>query len=173
MALSDKLISAFNDQINLEFVSAYAYLGMSTWCDEQELSGFARWLRAQAGEETSHAYKFIRFLLDRDARVELHDIRATTTRYGSVLDVYESALAHERTVTAAIGELYALATEERDYASLPLLNWFTDEQIEEEATVRQIVADLVRVSNDSAALMLLDREIAARDHGGGGADGTV
>lgn len=162
MSMPQPLASAYNDQINLEFVSAYAYLGMAAWCEDQDLTGFAQWLRAQAAEETGHALKFMRFMTDRDATVELGDIRATPSTYGSIVEVFEAALAQEQSVTAAIGNLYSLATEGRDYASLPLLNWFTDEQIEEEATIRQMVADLTRVSGDSAALLLLDREVGGQ-----------
>lgn len=169
MPLSASLVDAYNEQINLELTSAYAYLGMATWCDAREFTGCARWLRAQADEENAHALRFLRFLLDRDVEPTLSDIRATRATYDSVLRVFEAALEHEQTVTAAIGRLYGLATDESDYASLPLLNWFTREQVEEEATVRQIVAELQRVGDDSAALTMLDREIGQRrgDRGGG------
>ena len=168
MPLSQQLAAAYNDQVNLEFVSAYAYLGMAAWCEDHDLTGFAQWLRAQAAEETEHALKFMRFVTDRDATVELRDIRATPATYGSLVALFEAALEQERTVTASIGALYGLATEEKDYASLPLLNWFTDEQIEEEATIRQMVADLQRVGDDSAALLLLDREVAVQRAQGSG-----
>jgi ferritin len=162
MSLSNQLAKAFNAQINVEFESAYAYLAMAAWCEATELTGFAQWLRAQAQEETGHALKFFDFLLDRDQRVELADIAATPADFGSVLDVFRAALSHEQAVTAAISELYAKATAEQDFASVPILNWFTNEQIEEEATVRQIVAELERVGDNTAALVLLDREMAQR-----------
>jgi ferritin len=162
MSFSDKLAHAFNAQINLELESAYAYLGMAAWCEANDLAGFARWLRAQAHEETQHALKFFDFLIDRDQRVQLTDVAATPADYGSVLDLFRAALSHEQQVTAAISDLYATATAEQDFASVPLLNFFTNEQIEEEATVRQIVADLERVGDDSSALVLLDREMAQR-----------
>jgi ferritin len=162
MSLSDQLTKAFNAQINLEFESAYAYLAMAAWCDATDLTGFAQWLRAQAHEETEHGLKFFDFMLHRDQRVELTDIAATPTDFGSVLDVFRAALAHEQRVTAAITDLYAKATAEQDFASVPILNWFTNEQIEEEATVRQIVAELERIGDNTAALVLLDREMAHR-----------
>lgn len=162
MSMSDQLSKAFNAQINLEFESAYAYLAMAAWCESTELTGFAQWLRAQAHEETEHGLKFFDFLLHRDQRIELADITATPTDFGSVLDVFRAALSHEQRVTAAITDLYAKATAEQDFASVPILNWFTTEQIEEEATVRQIVAELERVGDNTAALVLLDREMAQR-----------
>ena len=162
MSLSDPLAKAFNAQINLEFESAYAYLAMAAWCEATELTGFAQWLRGQAQEEIEHALKFFDFLLDRDQRVELSDVAAPTTGFDSVLDVFRVALSHEQRVSAAISDLYAKATAEQDFASVPILNWFTNEQIEEEATVRQIVAELERVGDNTAALVLLDREMAQR-----------
>ena len=165
MSLSDQLGQAFNNQINLEFESAYAYLGMAGWCDANELAGFAQWLRAQAREEVEHGMKFFTFLLDRDQQVHLVDIAATPADYGSVLDVFRAALSHEQRVTAAISDLYTKVTAEQDFASVPILNWFTNEQIEEEATVRQIVAELERIGDNTAALVLLDREMAQRRAG--------
>jgi ferritin len=162
MTLSDQLAKAFNAQINLEFESAYAYLAMAAWCEATDLTGFAQWLRGQAHEETEHALKFFDFLIHRDQRVELSDIAAPARNFESVLDVFRAALSHEQRVSAAISDLYAKATAEQDFASLPILNWFTTEQIEEEATVRQIVAELERIGDNTAALVLLDREMAQR-----------
>ena len=162
MSLTDRLTQAFNDQINLELESAYAYLGMAAWCERNDLTGFAAWMRAQAEEEVEHAMKFFQFLLDRDREVVLSDVAATPAAYASVEAVFRGALEHEQRVTAAISDLYAKATAEQDFASFPILNWFTNEQIEEEATVRQIIAELARVGDDTAALVLLDREMGSR-----------
>ena len=162
MTLSKQLAQAFNEQINLEFESAYAYLGMAGWCEANELTGFAGWLRAQAQEEVDHAMRFFQFVLDRDERIVLSDVAATPSDFVSIVDVFRAALGHEQRVTAAISSLYAKATAEQDFASVPILNWFTNEQIEEEATVRQIVAELERVGDNTAALVLLDREMSQR-----------
>ncbi|CAN5329298.1 ferritin [soil metagenome] len=162
MTMSQTLQSAFNDQIQLEFSSAYTYLGMTAWCESRDLAGFARWMRAQASEETEHAMKFLDFVLGRDGTITLQPIEAPSGGFSSVLDVLEQALGHEQRVTAAIGRLYAQASEEGDYSSLPLLQWFMGEQVEEEATVRQIVAELRMVGDDTSALLLLDRDMGAR-----------
>lgn len=168
MTMSKELQAAFNDQIALEFASAYVYLGMAAWFEAEELVGFARWMRNQAAEESAHAMKFFDHVIDRDGRVALQTVPAPASDFDSPLRVLERAHAHEQHVTEAIGRLYAQATEERDYSSLPLLNWFMSEQVEEEATVRQIVAELKMVGDDSAALLLLDREMSDRH----GAEGT-
>lgn len=166
MGMSKELQAAYNDQIQLEFSSAYVYLAMAAWCDAHDLAGFARWMRAQAREETEHALRFFDFVLERDGEVELQSIEAPPGEFSSALEVAERALAHEQLVTGAIGELYRRASDEQDYASLPLLNWFLAEQVEEESTVRQIVADLRMAGEDNSALLMLDRELGTRREGG-------
>lgn len=169
--MDPELLQAFNDQIQLEFASAYTYLQMAAWYEAHDLTGFAAWMRAQWSEESRHAIKFIDFVLDRDGQVGLQPLAAPPRDFASPLDVFERALAHEQRVSAAIGALYAQASEAHDYSSLPLLQWFLNEQIEEEATVRQIVAELRMVGDDSSALLLLDREMGTRRSDDGDAAG--
>ena len=162
MAMSDRLRDAFNGQIALEFSAAYTYLGMAAYFDEQNLTGFSHWMTMQHEEELVHARKFFQFMLDRDAGVHLASIPEPHQGYASAVEAFEAALAHEQKVTAAIHALYALATEEGDYASMPLLSWFIDEQLEEEASVGRIL-DRVRLAADNpAALLMLDRELEGR-----------
>jgi ferritin len=163
--MDPQLQQAFNDQIQLEFASAYTYLQMAAWCESRDLTGFAAWMRAQWAEESQHGMKFLDFVLERDGHVQLQAIAAPDASYTSPLDLMQRAHAHEQRVTAAIGALYAQASEAHDYASLPLLQWFLNEQIEEEASVRQIVAELRMVGDDSSALLLLDRELPGRRRG--------
>ena len=165
MTLSKDLEQAFNDQINLELASSYAYLGMSAWFETQNLPGMAHWMRAQSEEEHEHAMKFYRFVVDRDATVALSALDGPATSFASPLDAFEYSLAHERKVTAAINALYAKASDEQDFSSLPLLGWFVNEQVEEEATVSQIIEDLRRVGDNPHALLMLDRELGARRPG--------
>ncbi len=160
--MNPKLQRAYNDQIQLEFASAYAYAQMSAWCSARDLRGFAAWFRAQWAEENTHALKFTDFLLNRGAEVQLQAIEAPGAGYTTPLEVAEHALGHERRVTASIGALYQLSSDLHDYASLPLLQWFLNEQVEEEASVSEMVADLRRAGDDSSALFLLDRELASR-----------
>lgn len=160
--LNKKIESALNDQLQTELQSAYAYLGMSAYCEAQSLPGMAAWLRRQFEEEQAHAMKFYNFILDRDGAVVLRSLDGAPTDYNSPLHVFESALQQERDVTAAINGLYELADKERDFASQALLDWFAAEQVEEEKTVGQIVDDLKRV-HDGNGLFLLDRELGRRD----------
>lgn len=160
--MSDRLAEAFNRQITLEFASSYTYLQLAAYFEDVSLTGFAGWMRAQAVEEWQHGLKFYDFVLDRGNQVELGAIEAPDVRPGSALGAFQAALEHERLVTSAISELYALAQEERDGSSYPLLQWFLAEQVEEEATVGEIVDQLVLAADSPAAILMLDRENAGR-----------
>ena len=160
--LNKKVEAAMNEQLQKEFQSAYVYLGMSAYCESQSLPGFAQWLRTQFAEEQMHALRFYTFIIDRDGHVELKQLDAAPTDYKSVRDVFETALAHEKAVTALINELYDLVAGERDYASQAWLDWFATEQVEEEKTVGQIVDDLRRIGDDGNGLFVLDRSMGQR-----------
>ena len=163
--LPKKIEAAFNDQIRNELQSAYLYLAMAADCDRQSLPGCATWLRSQWEEEIAHAMRFYNFIIDRDGTVELKALDAPKVSFGSPLAVFEGALENEREVTASINSLYELVQKERDYASQPLLDWFVTEQVEEEATVGQIVDDLRRVGDQGEGLYLLDKELGRRREG--------
>jgi ferritin len=162
MAMSAALQDAYNDQITLEFTSAYAYLQMAAFFADANLPGFSNWMRRQADEERAHAMKFFDFVLDRGNEVELRSVPAPSTDYTSPLSVFEASLHHEQTVTRAIHDLYSQALEEKDYESLPLLHWFIDEQVEEEATVSELIEQIAMAGDNGAALLLLDRELGTR-----------
>lgn len=162
MKLSPALESAFNEQIHLEFESVYAYLQMAADLDAQSWSGFSTWMHGQSQEEWMHANKFTQFVLQRGNQVQLRGIGDPAAGLGSPLAAFERALEHERKVSQAIHALYAKAVAENDYASLPLLQWFVNEQVEEEDTVGRIVDRLRLVGNDNTGLMILDRELGQR-----------
>jgi ferritin len=160
--VEQSLVDAFNDQVALEQASAQAYLQMAAWAEHHDLSGTASWLRSQAAEETTHAHRFIEFLLDRGALVRLQALEAPQTDFPDVIAVFAAALAHEQKVTAAIGDLYAAAQAAPDYQSLPLLSAFLAEQVEEEASVSRVLGELRMAADSPTALLLLDRELPAR-----------
>ena len=163
--ISASMQKAVNDQINKELYSAYLYLSMSAWCESQNLPGAAKWLRQQAREEVAHGMKFFDFLNDREGRVTLGAIEKPGADFASPREIFEQALAHERKVTESIHKLYALATGENDIASLPLLQWFVSEQIEEEKNAGQIVERMKRAGSEGAALLFLDRQLGERTPG--------
>ncbi|HSF84434.1 MAG TPA: ferritin [Acidimicrobiia bacterium] len=162
MALPAKLAEAFNSQITLEFAAAYQYLATAAWLESESFPGMAQWMQMQSEEEWTHGMRFYQFVLDRDASVKLGAIPAPHDVFDSPYAAFESALVSEQQVTASINDLYALATEMHDYASLPLLDWFVNEQVEEEAAVTQIIDDLERAGADGHTLLMLDRELGAR-----------
>jgi ferritin len=165
MAMSAALRQAFNDQIALEFSAAFAYLAMAAHFEDANLDGFAHWMKVQYGEETEHAEKFFHFVLARGERPHLAALPEPGQKFSSVEEVFAKALEHEQMVTAAINRIYEMASAEKDYASLPLLQWFVTEQVEEEANVTRILERLKLVSGHAAGLLVLDRELAARQAG--------
>ncbi len=153
---------ALNDQLQLEFASAYQYLGMAAHFAAASLPGFSHWMRMQHDEEQAHALKFFEFITQRGGRVALQGIEAPPAEYGSPLEVFERSLEHERLVTERIHALYGRAVEARDYPTQTFLQWFVNEQVEEESTVQEIVDRLRLAGGNSTALLFLDRELASR-----------
>ena len=160
--LSERLNAAFNNQIKNELHSAYIYLGMASYFEDLSLPGFANWMRVQYQEETLHAMKFFDYVYDRDGKVELFTLEQPSVEYDSPLAAFEAALEHERYISGTINHLYQLAQEESDYASRPLLHWFIEEQVEEEASAKEIVDQLKLVEGSKMGIYMLDKQLAAR-----------
>jgi ferritin len=160
--LSKNLQAAINDQINKELYSAYLYLGMSAWCESANLPGAASWLQAQAREEQGHALKFYGFVQDCGGKVVLEAIAKPEQEYASLLDLFEQVLDHERKVTASINGLYKTALAESDYPAQVMLQWFINEQVEEEKNATMIVETLKMVGTQGASLFMVDRQLGAR-----------
>ena len=162
MAVGSTLQEALNRHINAEFYSSYLYLSMSTYCDSVDLPGFAHWMRIQSQEEYDHAMRLLTYLEDRDGRVNLLPIEQPPIEFASVEDVMRQTLEHEQHVSQLINQLYSVAAESADFACQVMLQWFVNEQVEEEKTARDVIAALDKVAGRSDALLLLDREMAAR-----------
>lgn len=163
--ISKTMQDALNAQIAVEQYSAQLYLAMGAHCEGKSFKGFAHWLRVQAGEETAHAVKLVDFLLDRGGKLELHPIAAPPREFGGIIQVFEQTLAHERTITGKINALFELARAEKDYASEITLQWYVSEQVEEEATVSQIVDHLHAVGDQGGGIWYLDSRMAKRGKG--------
>ncbi|HWI64906.1 MAG TPA: ferritin [Symbiobacteriaceae bacterium] len=160
--LSNPMETALNHQINAELESSYIYLAMAAYAEANNYPGAAAWLQAQAKEELAHAMKFYGFVHDRGGRVTLQAIAQPATEYGSPVQLFETVLGHERKVTALVHSLYELALAEKDYASIPLLQWFIAEQVEEEKTAEDVLR-LLKTAGDSAhTLLFIDRELGKR-----------
>lgn len=160
--LTPKMHVALNDQIHHELESAYIYLSMSAYFESENFPGFAHWMKMQFEEEMEHAFRFYDFIHSRGGQVKLLAIAEPPDTYDSPLAAFENALAHEQKITNDIHNLYSLATEEKDYPSLSFLQWFIDEQVEEEENVGGVVEDIRRVQKSDQGLLMLDRELAQR-----------
>jgi ferritin len=160
--LSKSVEKALNDQIAHEFHAAYLYLSMMAYFESESLGGFGHWMRMQAQEEVEHAMRLLDFVLDRGGKVELKALDKPTSDFDSPLAVMEAALSHEQKVTGMINRLYELATDEQDYPTQVLLQWFITEQVEEEKSAGGIV-DQLKIAGDSpSALLVLDGKLAER-----------
>jgi len=160
--IGKKIQDAINNQINLEQYSAQLYLAMSAHCEAKSFRGFAHWLRIQAQEETAHAMKLITFLLDRDGRLELGAIAAPPVEFGTVTQVFEKILEHEKKITAQIAALFELSRVEKDYASEITLQWYVTEQVEEESNVSQTLDQLRAVGELGGGIWYLDSKMGKR-----------
>ncbi|MCG7427740.1 ferritin [Helcobacillus massiliensis] len=168
MKITKDLEKKFNDQITLEFEASMTYRQLAIEADRQDLSGMGQWLRAQADEEIVHANKFIDHVVDREGHAQIESIPAPelTEKTMTALEIFQAALAHEQKVSEAIRELYRETEKAGDLDARPLLNWFIDEQLEEEATVGEIVGQLELVGEDGSGLLRIDQELGQRTSDG-------
>lgn len=163
--MSAELEKAFNDQITLEFSASLVYRQLAIELELMDLPGMAKWLRHQADEEIVHANRFIDHVADRDNRPQIGTVDAPVVNVSSVLDAFEAAYSHEQQVSESIRNLYRAADKEGDLDSRPLLNFFLDEQVDEEATVSEIIGRLKMIRDDGPGLLRLDEELGARPMG--------
>ena len=170
MKLSDSLATAFNTQVRLEITASLVYRQLSIDMDALDLPGIAAWFRAQADEEMVHANKFIDHMLDRGGHPSIGTLEIGHEPATTVLAAFEASLTHEEKVSEAIRELYRTAQQEGDIDSLPLLNWFVDEQLEEEASVNEIIARVKLIGDDGVGLLALEDQLGARPGGETGAE---
>lgn len=160
--LSEKLVELINKQINYEFFSEHVYLAMAAYCADEDLDGFANFFRIQAEEERFHAMKLFDYVVEMNQRVIIKNSPEPRNDYASVLQAFKAGLEHEKSNTRNIYAIADLAMEERNHATISFLKWFIDEQVEEEALMNSLIKKLERIGNDSAALYMLDTELAAR-----------
>ena len=160
--ISDKIQDAFNAQLNAETYSAYLYWSMAAYFDSINLSGFSNWMRCQAQEEMVHAMKFYSFINERGGRVLMKTIEAPPTRWDSPMSAFEAVYAHEQKVTGLINDLVDLAIAEKDHAANAFLQWFVNEQVEEEASADEVVQKLKLVADAPGGLFILDQELGTR-----------
>ncbi|MHC4174165.1 MAG: ferritin [Planctomycetota bacterium] len=160
--ISKKMEKALNGQLNAELYSAYLYLSMAAYFESADLAGFANWMRVQVQEEQFHAMKFYDYIIGRGGRVILRPIEAPPSDWDSPLAVFEATLTHEQKVTGLINDLMDLARGEKDNASEIFLQWFINEQVEEEDNVSKVLGQLKLIKDSPQALFMMDREMGQR-----------
>lgn len=162
--ISKRLHDAINAQVNAELWSAYLYLAMSLDAESKGYKGVANWFYVQFQEEQDHARIFMNYLNSRDAKVTLLPIDPVPASWDSVLDMFRQTLEHEKKVTSLINNLAFIATDDRDFASINRLNWFIDEQVEEEENAREMIAACEAVEGNKYGMYMLDKELATRTY---------
>lgn len=160
--ISKSLNKAINEQINKELFSEYLYLSMSAWFSAQNLDGFANWMSVQAQEEHFHAMKFYNYVLERGGTIELMAIDKPAKEFKSAMNAFKETLTHEQFITKSINELMDLAIKEKDHALRSFLQWYVDEQVEEESNADKLLNQLKMIGDNVHSIFMLDRELATR-----------
>jgi ferritin len=159
---SKKMMDSLNNHLNEELYSSYLYLSMSAYFENKNLKGFANWFKIQSQEEYGHGMKFYSFIQQVGGKVALKAIKAPKTNWKSFMEVFAETLAHEKHITGLINKLVGQAMQEKDYATNNFLQWFVNEQVEEEATVEEIINKLEMIGDAKSGLFMMDRELGAR-----------
>ncbi len=160
--ISKNLQKAIVEQLNKEFHSAYIYLGMSAYCSKEGFNGAASWFLIQYQEEVAHGMKMFKYLEDQGAAITLPAIESVKVEYKSLLDVFKKSLAHEQYMTKNLNNLSDMAMKEKDHATYNLLQWYVTEQVEEEATVGEIIDHIKLVGDNGYGLYTIDKELSER-----------
>ena len=160
--LNQRIEKELNSQLNKELFSSYLYMSMSAYFQSVDLLGFANWMQIQAQEELTHAQKFYDFINERGGRVVLEALDKPQTEWDSPLRAFEDALTHEEFITSSINDIVTVTNEEKDYASQIFLQWFVTEQVEEEASVSEVINKLKLMKDAPGAMYMLDKELGQR-----------
>ncbi len=160
--ISKSMTKALNKQLNHEFYSAYLYLAMSAYCSKNDFNGAASWFLMQYEEEHQHATRIYNYLIEQGANISLKEIGKPDKKFGTLLETFEQSLEHEQMMTRRLNELSDAALKEKDHATYNLLQWFVNEQVEEEASVGEIISKLKMVKGDGYGLLMIDNHLGKR-----------
>lgn len=155
---------ALNAQINAEMWSAYLYLSMAAHCHSIGQPGMGKWFEVQFKEEQDHAKILFNYVISRNGKVNLKPIDSVPTEWDSLETLFEDTLQHEQAVTEMINNLFALTSKENDYATQSMLQWFIDEQVEEEESVQSIIDNLHMIKDNGYGIYMLDKELGSRSY---------
>ena len=160
--ISSTMEKALLGQLNDEFYSAYLYLAMSAYCSHLEFNGAASWFKMQYEEEHLHATRIYNYLVEQGVQVVLAKLSEPPSEYGKLLEVFKTSLSHEQSMTSRLNDLSDQALKEKDHATYNLLQWFVNEQVEEEASIGGIISKLKLVKDDGYGLLMIDNELGVR-----------
>lgn len=160
--MNKNIAQRLNSHLNREFASAHLYLSMSAYFERDNFSGFAHWMFVQYQEEIAHTMKFFKYINDRDGEVILSEVPKPESQWGDTEGVFQATLAHEQKISAEINGLVSAALDENDFATHSFLQWFVNEQVEEEATVSSILSKINLLGDSRQGLYLLDQELNQR-----------
>ena len=160
--MNDTIARLLNEQINKELYSAYLYLDMAVFYDALDLDGYANYYMIQAQEERDHALLFMKYMQINGLKVTLDAIDKPDKEFHTILDPMEAAAEHERYVTALINAIYHEAHQAKDYRTMKFLDWFVEEQMEEEDNADSMISRYKLFGQDPKGLYMLDQEYAAR-----------
>jgi len=160
--ISETMQKTLCRQLNDEFYSAYLYLAISAYCAHIDFNGAANWLKQQYEEELMHATKIYNYLIEQGVHVVLEEIPNPPSEFGTILGVFQSSLQHEQSMTSKLNNLSDQALKEKDHATYNLLQWFVNEQVEEEASLGEIISKLKLVKEDGYGLLMIDNELGTR-----------
>lgn len=160
--MNKKVVQAITEQVNKELYSAYLYMAMEQYLEDQDMSGMANWMYQQALEEQFHARKMMRYLNSRGEKVVLKQIDEPKIEWASIKEVFDDVLEHEQFVTNSINDIQSIAVDIKDYATMNFLQWFIDEQVEEEEAATDLIKQLKLIGDSGYGLLMLDKEMAQR-----------
>ncbi len=160
--ISKTLEDAINKQINEELYSEYIYLSMAAYFNDEGLDGFANFFVVQAQEERFHAMKFFNYLFERGGRVILEQINKPESDFGNPQNAFKEALKHEQFITKCINDLMDLAIKENDHSAKSFLQWYVDEQVEEEDSMNKILSKFDKIGDHGHGILMLDSQLASR-----------
>lgn len=157
MKISSSTKKALNDQITLEANASSSYLAMASWCEITGYGGAASFFYAQSDEERAHLLKFIHYLNDVGGSAIIPATKSPANTFKSLESIIRTALNNEQIVTKAIHHMVEIAQKEKDYSTHTFLDWFVNEQVEEEKKFEMILQKFELIGRDKIAINEIDK----------------
>ena len=160
--LEAKIENALNDQIAMECKASFVYLAMANWCEQEGLSGCAQFLFQHSEEERNHMLKLIHYINSVDGKAVIPHVNADKTSWEGIRPLLEEVYEHEKKVTASIHEIVSISQDLKDFRTQNFLQWYVDEQLEEETLVKDILDTVRLIGNGPQSLYYINKELEKR-----------